>query len=143
MRGVECEVGDGEVERKRAGRAVEVLRTQLTALEERVRELERERREEGEKMDREHLKELERQVERFQRGLCRRGGEEGVKIIVSYLYTVFPSGPYSTRSLNETGLYTGPAFIYAHSSCSGFRRVLFCTVYSSKLESDIVALSLG
>ena len=59
-----------------------------------------------------------------------------------------PSGVYfllgpSTRPLNEAGLYMGPASIYTCSSRSGFLRVLFCTVYSSKLESDIVALSFG
>ena len=56
--------------------------------------------------------------------------------------SLFPSRPYSTRPVNEAGFYTGPASIYAHSSCSSFCRVLFYAVYSSKLESDIVALSL-
>ena len=37
----------------------------------------------------------------------------------------------------------GPASIYARSSRSGFLRVLFRAVHSSKLESDIVTLSLG
>ena len=66
---------------------------------------------------------------------------------------LFPSGPYSTRPLYgaglyfflgpiRLGLYTGLTSIYARSSCSDFRRVLFYAVYSSKLESDIVALSL-
>ena len=56
---------------------------------------------------------------------------------------LFPSWPFSTRPLNEAGLYMKPTSIYAHSSRSGFLRVLFCAVYSSKLESDFVALSLG
>ena len=50
---------------------------------------------------------------------------------------LFPSGP-----INEAGLYTGPVSIYVRSSRSGFRRVLFLAVYSSKLESDFVALLL-
>ena len=48
----------------------------------------------------------------------------------------------STRPLNDASFYTGPASINARSSSRGFRRVLFYAVYSSKLESDIVALSL-
>ena len=48
----------------------------------------------------------------------------------------------STRPLNDIGFYMGPASIYARSSSRGFRRVLFYAVYSSKLESNIVALSL-
>ena len=55
----------------------------------------------------------------------------------------FLLGPFSTWLLNKAGFYTGPASIYAHRTCSGFLRVLFCAVCSSKLESDIVLLSLG
>ena len=64
------------------------------------------------------------------------------------MYTVYPRielrglGLYLLLGPIRLGLYTGPASIYARSSCSGFRRVLFYAVYSSKLESDIVALSL-
>ena len=63
-------------------------------------------------------------------------------MVCVHTYTIFPSGPYSTRPLNKAVLYMGPASIYACSSYSGFRRVLFYAVYSSKLERDIVALSL-
>ena len=35
-----------------------------------------------------------------------------------------------------------PLFRHVRSSCSGFHRVIFHAVYSSKLESNIVALSL-
>ena len=58
--------------------------------------------------------------------------------------TLFPSGPFSTQPLNKASLYKRPASIYACtcSSLSCFHRVLFCTVYSSKFENDIVALSL-
>ena len=38
-----------------------------------------------------------------------------------------------------TDLYLGT---YIYSSCSGFCRVVFYAVYSSKFESDIIALSL-
>ena len=62
--------------------------------------------------------------------------------------TVFPRieawASISFRALfDEAGLFMGPTSIYARSSRSGFLRVLFCAVYSSKLESDIVALSRG
>ena len=71
--------------------------------------------------------------------------------IIFFLYTVFPkieaqayfSGPFSSQPLNEASLYTGSASIHARSSHSGFLQVLFCSVYRSKLESNIVALSLG
>ena len=56
---------------------------------------------------------------------------------------LFPSGPFSTRLLNDAGLHMGPASIYARSSQNSFLRILFRTVHSSKLENDIVALSLG
>ena len=49
---------------------------------------------------------------------------------------LFLSRPFSTRPLNEAGFYTGPASVYTHTSRSGFLRVLFHTVHSSKLESD-------
>ena len=55
------------------------------------------------------------------------------EVVISY------NGP---QFVNEAGFYTGPASIYAHRSCSSFCRVIFCAFYSSKLESDIVALSL-
>ena len=55
----------------------------------------------------------------------------------------FLPGPFSTRPLNEAGLYTGPASIYACSFCSSFLRVLFCAMYSSMLESDIVHFRLN
>ena len=59
---------------------------------------------------------------------------------------LFPSVPFSIQTLSEAVLYTGSASIYARthvrSPSSSFHRVLFCTVHSSNLESDIVALSL-
>ena len=56
---------------------------------------------------------------------------------------LFPSGPFSTHPLNKVSFYTRLASIYERSSRSGFLRVLFCAVYSSKIVSNVVALSLG
>ena len=57
---------------------------------------------------------------------------------------LFPSGPFSTWPLNKSGLYMDSASIYGCRSRCGFLTVLFCTVYSLKLESNnIVALFLG
>ena len=49
----------------------------------------------------------------------------------------FLPGPF------RPGFYTGSVSIYALSSRSDFLWVLFRTVHSSKLKSDIVALSFG
>ena len=45
-------------------------------------------------------------------------------------------------SISFWALYTGPPSTYARNSYSDFLRVLFHTVLSSKLESNLVALSL-
>ena len=76
MKGLKAEVAEEEVSFKKAGRAVEVLSTQQKALEERLTELERERKEVGSSMDAAHLKKLETQVKAFEKGLGR-GGREG------------------------------------------------------------------
>ena len=49
----------------------------------------------------------------------------------------------STQPLNKVGLYTGPASISVNNFHSGFPRVHFYAVYSSKLEKYIIAFSLG
>ena len=74
VKGLTTEVAKEEVTLKKTGRSVEVLTLQQSALEERVRELEREGREAGSTMDASHLKKLEMQVKAFEKG---DGGEEG------------------------------------------------------------------
>ena len=49
---------------------------------------------------------------------------------------LFSSSLFSTQPLNEAGLCTGLTSIYTCSPHSGFLRVLFRAVHSSKLESD-------
>ena len=77
MKGLTTEVAKEEVTLKKTGRSVEVLTLQQSALEERVRELEREGREAGSTMDASHLKKLEMQVKAFEKGEEGGGGEEG------------------------------------------------------------------
>ena len=74
MKQLQTEISAEESQLKKTGRAVEVMRTSLKALEERVRELEREKKEAGSTMDTAHLKKLETQVQGFERG---EGGGEG------------------------------------------------------------------
>ena len=68
MKQLQTEISAEESQLKKTGRAVEVMRTSLKALEERVRELEREKKEGGSTMDAAHLKKLETQVQGFERG---------------------------------------------------------------------------
>ena len=68
MKSLKSSVDGEQAGMKKSGRAVEVLTAQLRALEERVGELERVRREAGDRMDRNHLRKLERQVEVFRKG---------------------------------------------------------------------------
>ena len=49
---------------------------------------------------------------------------------------LFSSSLFSTQPLNDAGLCTGLTSIYTRSPHSGFLRVLFRAVHSSKLESD-------
>ena len=75
VKGLKTEVSAEETALKKTGRSVEVLGLQLVALRERERELERERREGGSKLDTAHLKKLDGQVKTFEKG--ERGRERG------------------------------------------------------------------
>ena len=76
VKGLATEVSKEEASLKKTGRSVEVLTLQQKALEERVRELERERKEAGSTMDTAHLKKLQTQVETFEKGLREWGERE-------------------------------------------------------------------
>ena len=69
MRQLQTSLNEGEDKLKKSVRAVAVMAEQRKGLQERVRELEREERKGGNKMDANHLKKLQDRVKTFQKGL--------------------------------------------------------------------------